>query len=139
MDITTVSADQIVSTLLRSFADAQAIYLFGSYGTPYERYDSDIDIGLLLPPGQAKNYEKQVWEAGRALEQVLPRSIDLINLRCVSIILQNEVVSDGRILYRQDEFEVDTYEMLVLSLLQKHQEETAGIREEILASGRVLA
>jgi uncharacterized protein len=133
------NADIIVSTLLRSFPDTQAIYLFGSYGTPYERYDSDIDIGLLLPPAQAKNSEKQVYEARRVLEQVLPRSIDLINLRCVSIILQNEVVSGGRLIYCRNELEKDSYEMYALSLLQKYQEETAGIVEEIMASGRVLA
>ncbi len=35
--------------ILNHFPNIQAIYLFGSYGTEDEWFNSDIDIALLLP------------------------------------------------------------------------------------------
>ncbi len=44
----------IIDTVSGHYPAVQGIYLFGSYGTDHEWPDSDIDIALLLPPGQAK-------------------------------------------------------------------------------------
>jgi predicted nucleotidyltransferase len=46
--------DKIIKIILAHYAQTQAIYLFGSYGTTDEWPDSDVDIALLLPPEQAK-------------------------------------------------------------------------------------
>jgi predicted nucleotidyltransferase len=45
---------EIINTILAHYAQAQAIYLFGSHGTDDEWPDSDVDVALLLPPEQAK-------------------------------------------------------------------------------------
>ena len=46
--------DKIVRPVLEPHPAAQAIYIFGTYGTAYEREDSDVDIAVLLHPQQAK-------------------------------------------------------------------------------------
>lgn len=45
---------QINNIILNYFPNIQAIYLFGSYGTEDEWFNSDIDIALLLPHEEAK-------------------------------------------------------------------------------------
>lgn len=49
-----MNSEAIVKTVLRYYPDAQAIYLFGTYLTPDEHKDSDVDIALLLPHEKAK-------------------------------------------------------------------------------------
>ena len=39
-----IEQDAIIHTVFRHYADTQAIYLFGSYGTDDEWPDSDVDI-----------------------------------------------------------------------------------------------
>jgi uncharacterized protein len=73
-----------------------------------------------------------------ALENVLKKTVDLINLRTVNTVFQNEIIQQGRIIYQQNERIVDEFEMQVMSFYQKLNEERAGILEDILASGRIL-
>lgn len=43
-DIT--DSNVIIETLKREFPELQAVYLFGSYGTPDEKECSDVDIAF---------------------------------------------------------------------------------------------
>ena len=45
--------DDIIRVIL-CHPGVQAIYLFGTYDTEDERPDSDVDIGVLLAPQQAR-------------------------------------------------------------------------------------
>ena len=128
---------QIVSLILKHYPDVQAIYLFGSFNTPNERSDSDIDLALLLPPAQAMSIgslaSSELWNA---LENHLHRSVDLVNLRKAPVVFQNEIVMAGRLLYGACQYAVDEFEMLVLSFYQKLNEERAGILADGLRSGK---
>jgi hypothetical protein len=73
-----------------------------------------------------------------ALENVLKRTVDLINLRTAHTVFQNEIIQQGRIIYQQNERAVDEFEMQVMSSYQKLNEERAGILEDILETGRIL-
>ena len=86
---------RIIKAILQRYPTAQAIYLFGSYGTPDEWADSDVDIALLLPHRDAKQAGSlALTDLHLALEDMLQRSVDLINLRRVSTVLQKEVVGE---------------------------------------------
>lgn len=129
--------DAIPKTVLKHYPDAQAIYLFGSYGTNDEWADSDIDIALLLMPSKSKDAGLLAMSDLRfELESVLEKEVDLVNLRRVSTVLQKEVVAADRRIYCADEYAADEFEMLTISYYQKLNEERAGILEEALASGR---
>jgi hypothetical protein len=70
------------------------------------------------------------------LETLLGKEVDLINLRRVPTVLQEEVVvADGRI-YDGDWFAAEEFEMLTLSYYQKLNEERAEIVSSALSSGR---
>jgi len=130
----------ITPIILRFYPDTEAIYLFGSYGTEYEQEDSDVDIAVLLPPLQFKTIGNLIISDCRyALEDELGKKVDLINLRSANTVFQHEIIGGGRLIYSKDEYTTDTFEMMATSLYQKLNEERAGIIEDIIKSGRVLA
>jgi predicted nucleotidyltransferase len=125
--------DVIVRIILEHYPTAQAIYLFGTHGTEYERPDSDVDIAVLLPPEEARRQSQLVLSpCHTALAVALRKPVDLVNLHQVSTVFQNEIVNTGRRLYCADEYAADEFEMLTLSYYQELNEE----RKEILAAFR---
>ncbi|MDP2992368.1 MAG: nucleotidyltransferase domain-containing protein [Deltaproteobacteria bacterium] len=134
-----MNSETIVTTVLGFYPDVEAIYIFGTYGTSDEQKGSDADIALLFPHDRAKLIKNLVVSECRyALEEILKRDVDIINLRMVNTVFQHEIVQEGRIIYQQDENAVDHFEMSVISSYQKLNEERAGIIQEIFESGRIL-
>ena len=129
--------DKIIREIVEHYPDTQGIYLFGSFGTEDERADSDVDIALLLPPIQARiEQDLQVGRCRASLVNLFRRDVDLINARRVSTVFQKEIVAQGRLIYCADQFAVDEFEMLVLSLYQALNEERRGILDSFAADGR---
>ena len=72
----------ITDTVRTHFPNVQAVYLFGSHGTERQWPDSDADIALLLPAGEAKRVGNLAMTGlHAALERLLGSAVDLINLR----------------------------------------------------------
>jgi uncharacterized protein len=127
----------IIRVVLEHYPDTQAIYLFGSYGTEQEWPESDVDIAVLLPPGGAKKAGLLLMSDLRfALESLLGKEVDLINLRRVPTVLQKEVVIADCRIYEGDKFAAEEFEMLTLSYYQKLNEERAEIVKGVLSGGR---
>ena len=125
--------------ILAFYPDIEAIYLFGTYQTEDEWPESDVDIALLFPPATAKLIKGLPFsDCCMALTDVLKKDVDLVNLRMVNTVLQHEIIQTGRIIYMKDENTIDLFEMIVMSLYQKLNEERAGILKEIYKSGRIL-
>ena len=134
-----MNREAVVKTVLSFYPDVEAIYLFGSYLTPDQQQDSDVDIAVLFPHEKAKLLKNiALSECRDALENVLKRTVDLINIRTANTVFQNEIIQQGRIIYQQNELAVDEFEMLALSFYQKLNEERAGILVDILETGRIL-
>jgi uncharacterized protein len=130
---------QIIGLIVTAFPDVQAIYLFGTYATQAFRPDSDVDIAILLPPKQAKEVGFLGMSALRSqLEEVLKRTVDLINLRHVPTILQIEALKADRQIYCADEYASAEFEMLSLSFYQKLNAERAEIIQDILETKRII-
>jgi predicted nucleotidyltransferase len=131
------SAEQLVQLILNAWPDTQAIYLFGSWGTEYERPESDVDIAVLLPPKQAKETGSLLFsELHQALQIAVNKDVDLINLRLAPTVLQKEIIMSGERLFQSTGTAADEFEMLVLSFYQKLNEERADILAEGLRSGK---
>lgn len=130
-------ARRVVERICSDFPSIQALYHYGSTATGRERNSSDIDLGLLLPHPDAKRHGTLALSESRfALETITGRSVDLVNVRQVSIVLQKEVIATGHRLYTGDQSAVEEYEMLVLSRYGKLNEERAEILKEFAASMR---
>ena len=134
-----MNRETIVKTVLSCYPDAEAIYLFGSYLTPDQQQDSDADIAVLFPHEKAKLLKNLAMSDCRdSLENVLKRTVDLVNMRTVNTVFQNEIIQQSRIIYQQNERAVDEFEMQVMSSYQKLNEERVGILKDILETGRIL-
>ena len=131
--------DEIINSVTKYYPDVEAIYIFGSYGTVDECQESDVDIAILFPPVQAKKIKNiAMSDCSFALANILKKDIDLINLRIVNTVFQQEIIQNGRVIFSKDENTVDFFEMTVISSYQKLNEERAGILEEVSRSGRIL-
>ncbi len=131
--------ETIIKTVLAFYPGTQAIYLFGTYETPGERGNSDVDIAVFFPPEVSRSIGNLALSKCRSsLEDVLEKTVDLVNIGTVNTVLQNEIIQEGRLIYCRDENIVDVFEMQVLSSYQKLNEERAGILEEIFESGRIV-
>ena len=129
----------MVKTISFYYPDISAIYLFGSYGTEYERMDSDVDIALLLPVLTAKEASRLSLNAcWSELASLTERPVDLINLRLVNTVLQHEIIQSGTILFKAADSATDTFEMITMSLYQKLNEEREDIIQNVLRTKRVL-
>lgn len=130
--------NRVLEAILLHYPALQAVYLFGSCGTENEQPESDVDIAILLPPEQAKKtgtlYNTPLH---LALERILNKDVDLINLRAVSTVMQKEVIAADRRIYEGDARASDEFEMLTLSLYQKLNEERAEIVADALNGGRL--
>ena len=129
--------DVIVRSILEHYSTAQAIYLFGTYGTADEWPDSDVDIAILLPPEQARRQPQlMLTPCHYALEDALGKPVDLLNAREVSTVFQKEIIKSGRRLYCADDDAAAEFEMLTLSYYQKLNEERKAILEAFQETGR---
>jgi predicted nucleotidyltransferase len=119
------------------YPQLEAISLFGSYaqGTPWPQ--SDIDLAVLLPAALAHKEPPMVLSpCVSELSMKLQRDIDLVNLRQVSTVFQNEIIHTGRWIDITNEEAVLAFEMQVLSAHQKLNEERADIIESFLTTKR---
>jgi predicted nucleotidyltransferase len=125
------SEKQIIETVLAFYPDIQAIYIFGTYGTEDEWADSDIDIALLLPHKTAKEAKNLLISDCRyQIENIMNKKVDLLNLRLIATVFQKEVIAADRMIFCQDKYAADEFEMLTISYYQKLNEE----RHDILQS-----
>ncbi|MGH9432679.1 MAG: type VII toxin-antitoxin system MntA family adenylyltransferase antitoxin [Terriglobia bacterium] len=132
--------DAIVRIILEHYPAAQAIYLFGTYGTADEWPQSDVDIAVLLPPEQARRQPQlMLTSCHYALADALGKPTDLLNAREVSTVFQKEIVQSGRRLYSKDDNAVAEFEMLTLSHYQKLNEERKAILDSFQRTGRAYA
>ncbi len=102
----------LTTLLLDTYPNLQAVYLFGSFANQTETRESDIDLALLLPHKEAKQTGSLMLSPLHLeLEKHFNRSVDLINLRLVSTVLQKQVIDQGVLLTNRDENAVDEFEM----------------------------
>ena len=128
----------IIQTILTHYPNAQAIYLFGSWGTAYQTPHSDLDIAALLPPATAKQVDTWEWIT---LSQELASitgvaSVDLINLRQANTVLRKEIIAADRRIWCADASSVLEFEALIISLYHQLQFERKDIIADAIKTGR---
>jgi predicted nucleotidyltransferase len=127
-------ADQhVVSVLRQALPDLMAVYAFGSRVQGTATPDSDWDIAVLVP-GQVDPVA--LWTLAGELADVLGASVDLVDLRAASTVLQYQVITTGQRWWSRDS-RTDLYETVILSEKTALDEARAGLMEDILREGRV--
>ena len=127
-----------VEKICSVYPNVQGIYLYGSWGTEYQRHDSDLDIGVLLHHKAAKNIKTSAWiELATELSIAAKiEKVDLVNLRKASIILCKEIIAANRLIHCVDKNAVDEFEMLTLSFYQELNYHRHKIIKDAMKTGR---
>jgi predicted nucleotidyltransferase len=128
--------DYIISFLRKSFPQLEAVYLYGSRADGTEKPDSDYDLALLLP---YKSDSSQLYFLAQELAAAIHCDVDLIDLNQAPLILQFQVVAHGKAVFISEPFNIYTYEMKILSMYQRFNDERKEILQEISASGQILS
>lgn len=83
------------AALTAALPEAWAIYVYGSAARGDEHQGSDIDLAVLLPPGQRI---ADPLSLSTQIAESVGRDVDLVELRRVNLDLVQEVLRDGRVL-----------------------------------------
>lgn len=100
-----MSTDDTITGIIRGhYPDVQAVYRFGSRSDGTAHPDSDADIALLLPHAQARESLHLSFSRCRFdLEDALGQTVDLVNARTVSTVLQKEIIFGDRVMVFLDD------------------------------------
>jgi uncharacterized protein len=131
--------EKALQVIQKHYHNVQGVYLFGTFQTEYERSKSDIDIAILFSPEDAKKIGQLPFsELCDELKDLYSRHIDLINIRIVDTVFQNEIITNGRIILKADGFAVEEFEMMTLSKYLKLNDERSAIIKDIYQNGNIL-
>lgn len=111
-----------------------AVYRFGSWGTPDERPDSDVDMAVLMT---APIPTVERWELAQRLAVIAGRDVDLVDLRGASTVLAAQVVSSGERLYCANSDLCEEFEDRAYAAYARLNEERRTILQDIRARGSV--
>ncbi|HHI93659.1 MAG TPA: nucleotidyltransferase domain-containing protein [Gammaproteobacteria bacterium] len=111
-----------------------SIYRFGSWGTPYARADSDVDLAVLL---QGAIGGAHLWEVAQDIARVIGKDVDLVDLLQTSTVMRMQVISTGKRLYCSDPVVCERFEDYVYVAYARLNEERRGILEDIKQRGTV--
>lgn len=123
----------VVQTLRRAFPNILAIYAFGSRVVGTARDDSDLDLAVLVA-GYAEPL--QLWEQTSQLSEILGCSVDLLDLRAASTVMQNQVLTRGRRLWAIEPA-AGLFECFALSEKNRLDADRKDLIADIEKSGRV--
>ena len=130
--------DSIVDAILAAYPDTLAIYLFGSWGTPYQRTDSDLDIALLLPHDIAVDVDLMNWATLNGELSYVSRTdyVDLVNLQTAATGIQAEIISTGKVVFCRDDDARVEFEAHVLSMHQDLNIQREPLYQDMMAGSR---
>jgi predicted nucleotidyltransferase len=123
-------------TVLRLLPSVEALYVFGSFARGTAGADSDLDLAVLesTPLAPLRRLEAQ-----RELSVLLDRDVDLVDLGTAGSVLRSEVVNGGMALFQRDPMRILDFEARVLGEYADLLDATRALRDDVRASGRVLA
>lgn len=107
---------ELMSKLATFFAGRQevvAAYLFGSRAEGVARGNSDTDIAVLLDEGVRDTFDYRMKVADE-LERLVKTPVDLVLLRDAPLLLQFQILKNGKIVFERDADQRAFYQMKVL-------------------------
>lgn len=111
---------RIKQKILEVYPDSIAIYVFGSFGTKYERKDSDVDIAIL--PNASIDSVK-LWYFAQEIATEIDRDVDLIDLLEASTVFRYLIITTGKRIYCSDQNECGRIESVYRSMYLRFKED----------------
>ena len=130
---TLTNSAEVVSTLRSAFPDAIAIYAFGSRITGNTHAESDLDLAILVA-GYADPL--QLWDIANNLADKTGYSVDLLDMRAASTVMQYQVLQTGQRLWGKN-LEAGLFECFVLSEKTALNSSRATLLSDIQTRGNI--
>ena len=130
---TLTESAEVVSTLRSAFPDAIAIYAFGSRITGNTHAESDLDLAILVA-GYADPL--QLWDIANNLADKTGYSIDLLDMRAASTVMQYQILQIGQRLWGKN-LEAGLFECFVLSEKTALNSSRATLLSDIQTRGNI--
>ena len=130
---TVTESAEVVSTLRSAFPDAIAIYAFGSRITGNTHAESDLDLAILVA-GYADPL--QLWDIANNLADKTGYSVDLLDMRAASTVMQYQVLQTGQRLWGKN-LEAGLFECFVLSEKTALNSSRATLLSDIQTRGNI--
>ncbi len=126
-----IPASEIPAALAKELGSAQFALLFGSFGTPYFTDSSDVDVAVR--PRERLDVSSRLALTA-ALEAVIGRDVDLLDLMAADPIVSLQVLRSGRVLVMNDP---EAFRRFVARVLSEYPDLKLDRRpiEERLAKG----
>lgn len=98
--------DQLAQTLSLRLPGIVTIYRFGSFDTPSERTDSDIDLGL-----QADRPLDPValFHLAGELATLAGRDVDLVDMIRCSTVMRAQIIATGEVAFCRDTYRCEDF------------------------------
>ena len=120
--------EKAIELIKEKYPDVWAIYLFGSFNTPYQRPDSDLDLALLLEhPAEILS----LWELSQEIAISINTDVQLVDLRQASTVFQNEIIRNERRIYCSHQKECDVLESIYLAMYLRLNEERKEVLDDL--------
>ena len=125
----------VVSAIRAALPQALAVYAFGSQLAGTAQAGSDLDLAVLVA-----GYADPVvlWELAGQLEDMVGCSVDLLDLRAASTVMQYQVLQGGLRLWGKAH-EAGLFECFILSEKTALDEARSGLLADIQHEGRIYA
>jgi len=105
-----------------------AVFVFGSFGTEYERIESDLDLAVLTTHSIDI---VRLWNLAQEIAKMVGRNVDLIDLRQASTVFAFQVLSTGTAIYCSNDIVLANFDIVIMSMYQHLQEERKDILGDI--------
>lgn len=125
----------VVSAIRATLPQALAVYAFGSQLAGTAQAGSDLDLAVLVA-----GYADPVvlWELAGELEDLVGCSVDLLDLRAASTVMQYQVLQGGLRLWGKAH-EAGLFECFILSEKTALDEARSGLLADIQHAGQIYA
>jgi predicted nucleotidyltransferase len=124
--------DATRQAVMAALPDVWAIYVYGSIANNTERADSDLDIALLLPPG---NGITNLLGLVSAISVAAERDVDIVDLRRAGNLLRKEVLAHGVPLYVAHPEQVLAWEASAMSEYAEHHARISDLLKDFKRTG----
>ena len=123
----------IVAAIRARFANAMAVYAFGSQMQGTAGFESDLDLAVLVG-GYADPLA--LWDVAGKLADVVGCPVDLLDLRSASTVMQYQVITTGKRLWSVG-LPTGLFETFVLSEKTALDEARAPLMADIQRTGKI--
>ncbi|MDT8439277.1 MAG: nucleotidyltransferase domain-containing protein [Wenzhouxiangellaceae bacterium] len=124
--------ERIRRAVLEVLPEAWAVYVFGSVARGDPGPSSDLDLAVLLPPGESGS---SLWLKAQDVTERLGRDVDLVDLRLAGDVLRMQVLRHGRPVHVAQPGEVLAWEAQAMTRYGHYRREVAGLMEQFDRTG----